>query len=170
MSGTKWTTRPETDADVAAVRRINLAAFPTAEEADLVDALRADPAWIPGLSLLAVATDGTPVGHALLTRCRVGEGPALALAPVAVLPEHQGQGAGSAAIEAALGAARTRDENLVVVLGHPAYYPRFGFGRASQQGIRATFDVPDEALMSLALHPDRPTPTGTIHYPVPFGI
>ncbi|WP_234313651.1 GNAT family N-acetyltransferase [Streptomyces sp. NBRC 109706] len=171
MSGRNWTTRPETDADVAAVRRINLAAFPTAEEADLVDALRADPAWIPGLSLIAVAADGEPVGHALLTRCRVGEeGPALALAPVAVLPEHQGRGAGSAAIEAALAVARARQENLVVVLGHPAYYPRFGFRRASQQGIRASFDVPDEALMSLALHPDRPTPTGTIHYPVPFGV
>lgn len=108
-SGTTWTTRPETltdAADRAAVRAVNLAAFPAAHEADLVDALRDDPAWIPGLSIVAEAPDGTVVGHALLTRCRVGEAPALALAPVAVAPEYQRTGAGSAAVRAALDAAR----------------------------------------------------------------
>ena len=166
-----WTTRVEAPSDVPAVRRINLAAFPTAEEADLVDALRADPdAWLPGLSLLAEAPDGTPVGHALLTRCRVGGAPALALAPVAVLPEHQRTGAGSAAVRAALAAAGERDENLVVVLGHPDYYPRFGFRRASRLGVGVAFDVPDEALMALALRPELPVPTGTIAYPAAFGV
>ncbi|MFF3554814.1 GNAT family N-acetyltransferase [Streptomyces tsukubensis] len=168
---TAWTTRPETADDVAAVREINLAAFPTALEADLIEALRADPeAWIDGLSLLSVAEDGRVAGHALLTRCRIGAEPALALAPCAVSPSYQRQGAGSAAVRAALDAARALGENTVVVLGHPSYYPRFGFVRASTLGIRAPFEVPDEAMMALTLDPDRPAPAGTVHYPPAFGI
>ncbi|MFJ8310063.1 MULTISPECIES: GNAT family N-acetyltransferase [unclassified Streptomyces] len=166
---TPWTTRPEAPADRAAVRAVNLAAFPTAHEADLVDALRADPAWIPGLSMLATAPDGTVAGHALLTRCRVDGAPALALAPVAVVPEHQRTGAGSAVVRAALDAARLLGEDLVLVLGHPDYYPRFGFTPASGFGIRAPFDVRDEAMMALRLKADGPVPTGVIRYPAPFG-
>lgn len=164
-----WSTRAETPADAAAVREINLAAFDTAEEADLVDALRADPAWIPGLSLLASGAGGTPVGHALLTRCHVGDAAALCLAPCAVLPAFQRTGAGSAAITAALDAARARGERTVVVLGHPAYYPRFGFGRASAHGISLSIEVPDEALMALSLD-GGPLPGGRVRYAAPFGI
>lgn len=166
-----WTTRPETAEDIPVLRDIVLAAFPTAEEAGLVDALRADPgAWIEGLSMVAVGDDGVPAGHALLTRCHVGGAPALALAPCAVLPSAQRTGAGSAAIRAALDAARGLGEHLVVVLGHPDYYPRFGFVPASRFGIRAPFEVPDEALMALALDPSRPVPSGTIAYPAAFGV
>jgi putative acetyltransferase len=169
---TTWSTRPETPADIAAVHDIVAAAFPTDDEADLVDALRADPhAWIDGLSMLAVDATGTPAGHALLTRCHVGDTPALALAPCAVLPAVQRTGAGAAAIAAVLDAARARGgENLVVVLGHAGYYPRFGFTRASGFGISAPFDVPDEALMALALDPSRPVPAGTIRYATAFGV
>ncbi|MFI9024927.1 GNAT family N-acetyltransferase [Streptomyces sp. NPDC053560] len=172
---TAWTTRPETPGDVAAVRAVNLAAFPGAEEADLVDALRADPgAWLDGLSLVAEAPDGTVAAHALLTRCHVGGRPALALAPCAVLPAHQRRGAGSAVIRAALDAARARGEHLVVVLGHPGYYPRFGFVPASRWGISAPMEVPDEALMALPLDaaaPDaRPVPGGVIRYAAAFGL
>lgn len=164
-----WVTRPETDADVRAVREINLAAFGSADEADLVDALRTDPAWIPGLSLLALDTDRTPAGHALLTRCHIGDVPALCLAPCAVLPRFQRTGAGSAAIRAALAAARATGERFVVVLGHPAYYPRFGFGRASTHGIHLTIEVPDDALMALSLD-GSPPPGGLVRYAAPFGI
>lgn len=168
---TTWTTRPETDEDVPAIRDILLAAFPTAAEADLVDALRADPrAWIDGLSMLATAPDGTPVGYALLTRCHVDDAPALALAPCAVPPPAQRTGAGSAAIRAALAAARALGENLVLVLGHADYYPRFGFTPASRFGIRAPFEAPDEAMMALPLDTTRPVPTGTIRYPAAFGV
>ncbi|WP_412523623.1 GNAT family N-acetyltransferase, partial [Dietzia lutea] len=67
---TTWTTRPETVDDIPAIGDITLRAFPTAGEADLVDALRADPAaWIAGLSVIATAAGDRPVGHALLTRC-----------------------------------------------------------------------------------------------------
>lgn len=168
---TTWTTRPEGPEDIPAVRAVNVAAFPSEQEADLVDALRADPAWIPGLSVVAEAPDGTVVGHALLTRCLVDEAPALALAPVAVAPGHQRTGAGSAVVRAALDAARERGEDLVLVLGHPDYYPRFGFAPASGLGIRAPFDVPDEAMMALRLRSDGAgAPTGVIRYPAPFGI
>ncbi|MCX4391106.1 N-acetyltransferase [Micromonospora peucetia] len=166
-----WTTRPETTQDVPAIREILLAAFPTAEEAGIVDALRADSkAWIEGLSMVATTPDGTPVGYALLTRCHVDGKPALALAPCAVLPSFQRTGAGSAAIRAALDVARAMGESLVLVLGHAAYYPRFGFVPASRYGIRAPFEVPDEAMMAMALDGTRPVPAGTIQYPAAFGV
>lgn len=166
-----WTTRPETIGDIPAIRDVVLAAFPTAEEADLVDALRADPAaWIEGLSMVAATSTGEVVGHALLTRCHIDGVPALALAPCAVRPEAQRTGAGSAAIRAALDAARSMGEHIVVVLGHPAYYPRFGFTPAARFGIHAPFDAPDEAMMALALDDTRPVPGGTITYPTAFGV
>jgi predicted N-acetyltransferase YhbS len=165
-----WITRAETSADIPAVRDINLAAFETSSEADLVDALRADPAWIEGLSLVATDDDGRPVGYALLTRCHIGDVPALCLAPCAVRPERQSSGAGSAVIRAALAAAKDKGEHYVVVLGHPTYYPRFGFDRASAHGIGLTIDVPDEALMALTLDATHPLPGGTVHYAAPFGI
>lgn len=169
-SHTGWTTRPEQDSDHAAVRAVTLAAFETRDEADLVDALRSDEAWIDGLSMVTAAADGTVVGHALLTRCWIDDTPALCLAPCSVLPEHQRTGAGSAAIRAVLDAARGFEDPFVIVLGHPAYYPRFGFRRASLSDIRLSIDVPDDALMALSLDPDRALPSGRVRYAAPFGI
>ncbi|WP_426404555.1 GNAT family N-acetyltransferase [Streptomyces sp. R-07] len=167
----RWRTRPETDGDVAAVRAVNAAAFPTPEEAGLVDALRADAgAWLPGLSYVAEAPDGTVAAHALISRCHVRGVPAAALGPVAVAPEHQNAGAGQAVVRAVLDAARLRGERLVLVLGHPGYYPRFGFVRASEYGIKPGFEVPDEAMMALVLDGSDPVPSGTIAYPAAFGV
>ena len=168
-----WTTRPETPED--AVRAVTVAAFPTPAEADLVDALRRDrDAWIDGLSMVAEDHDGRVVGHvvghALATRCHVGDEPALALAPCSVLPTYQRRGAGSAAIRAVLDAAREMGETLVVVLGHPVYYPRFGFTRASGFGVHVSFEVPDEALMVLPLATSRDVPAGSVRYPAAFGV
>ncbi|MGA5129779.1 GNAT family N-acetyltransferase [Streptomyces olivoreticuli] len=165
-----WITRAETGADIPTIRAIVLAAFETPLEADLVDALRADSSWTDGLSVVSTDEDGEVIGHALLTRCHIGDTPALCLAPVAVRPEHQKSGAGSAAIRAALAAAEDMGERYVVVLGHPAYYPRFGFTRASAHGIGLTIDVPDEAMMALALDEAHPLPSGTVRYAAPFGI
>ena len=119
-----------------------------------------------------VATNevGVVVGHALLTRCYIGDVPALSLGPCAVLPEYQRSGAGSAAIWAALKAARDHGEAYVVVLGHPNYYPRFGFRPASIHGIDLSIDVPDDALLALSLEEDEPLPAGTVHYAAPFGM
>lgn len=163
-----WRTRPETAADISDVRRINLAVFETAEEADLVDALRGDPAWIDGLATLGLTGTGDSVAYALLTRCHVGESAALCLGPCAVLPEHQSTGAGSATIRAALATARAHGERLVTVLGHPTYYPRFGFVPASRHGVRMKYDEPGDALMVLTLD-GSDIPAGVIRYAAPFG-
>jgi putative acetyltransferase len=165
-----WITRAETSADIPAIRGIVLAAFDTSLEADLVDALRADSSWIEGLSFVSTDENGRPVGFALLTRCHIGDTPALCLAPCAVRPEQQNSGAGSAAIRAALAAAKDIGEHYVVVLGHPTYYPRFGFSRASAHGVGLTIDVPDEALMALTLDAVHPLPSGIVRYAAPFGI
>lgn len=73
-------------------------------------------------------------------------------------------------IHAALRAAREQGENLVLVLGHAEYYPRFGFTLASGYAIRPPFDVSDEYMMALAFDPTCPVPAGTIRYPTAFGV
>lgn len=165
----KWAVRPEAPGDEADVHGINSAAFPTNEEANLVDALRKDPAArIDGLAMLTLDGD-RPVGYALLTRCWIGSAAALALAPCAVLPEYQRTGAGSAAITAVLDAARAQGEKFVVVLGHADYYPRFGFKRAVDHGVKLSIDVPEEALMVLSLQGDE-IPSGTVKYAEAFAL
>ncbi|MEU8760472.1 bifunctional class I SAM-dependent methyltransferase/N-acetyltransferase [Streptomyces sp. NPDC048659] len=167
----RWRTRPETAADIPLVREINAAAFDTPDEAALVDALREDPAaWLPGLSVVAEAPDGTVAAYALITRCHVDGAPAAALAPVSVAPAYQRTGAGQAVTRAVLDAARLSGERLVLVLGHPEYYPRFGFARASEYGIRPTFEVPDEAMMALDLDGSGALTRGMITYPAAFGV
>ena len=166
-----WKTRPENPGDVAAIRAVLASAFPTDAEADLVDALRDDAdAWLEGLSIVGEDERGQVVAHALLTRCYVDDTPALALAPCAVLPDQQARGAGSAVIRTGLDRARHRGENLVIVLGHPTYCPRFGFTPASGFGIRAPFDAPDDAFLALALVPGRSIPHGLVRYPASFGV
>lgn len=165
-----WPVRPETDRDRPFVRRVVEGAFPTAAEADLVDALRDDPAWIDGLSYVAEDRGGKIVAHALLTRCHIGETPALCLAPCSVLPEYQGHGAGTEVTRAVLREARSRGEKFVVVLGHPEFYPRFGFTRASTSGVRLSVEVPEDALMVLSLDGQTPVPAGLVRYAAPFGI
>lgn len=167
----RWRTRPETDGEASVVRPLVAAAFGSEAEAELVDALRRDPgAWLPGLSYVAEAPDGSIAAHALITRCLVDGAPAAALAPVAVAPAYQRTGAGKAVVRAVLDAARLRGEPLVLVLGHPEYYPKFGFVRASEYGIKPGFEVPDEAMMALVLDDSVPVPPGTIAYPAAFGV
>ncbi|WP_170312897.1 GNAT family N-acetyltransferase [Prescottella subtropica] len=165
--------RPEHPDDAAQVRAVVLAAFPGPDEADLVDALRTDAAWVDGLSWVAVADDGEHAGsvvaHALCTRCHVDGAESLALAPVSVLPELQNRGLGAAVTRAVLDAAAAQGESSVIVLGHPDYYPRFGFTRASTHGVRVAFEVPDDALMALAFG-DADVPAGTVRYAAPFGV
>ncbi|MEU3273527.1 N-acetyltransferase [Saccharomonospora sp. NPDC006951] len=166
----RWVTRPEGHSDAETVRDINLAAFETAEEADLVASLRIDDSWIPGLSIITETLAGKPVGYALLTRCHIGDVPAVGLGPCAVLPEYQCTGAGSAAIRHALDSARRLSEKYAVVLGHAEYYPRFGFLPASKFGIGLPIEVPDEAFMALALDESAELPEGIVRYASPFGV
>lgn len=158
-------TRPETAADVAAIREVNLQAFGREYEPDVVERLRAEPsAWLPELSIVATADGGEVVGHVLLTRCHVDETPALMLGPVAVLPAHQGQGVGGTLVRAGLDAARADGHQVVVLLGHPTYYPRFGFKQAADFGITTASGDTGPHLMVFPLGAE-PIPAGTIRSP-----
>lgn len=146
--------REERDADIASVRRVHLDAFPSAAEADLVDALRREAACI---SLVAEIEAGV-VGHILFSPMKLkGEHTPVAiagLAPMAVQSGNQHQGIGSALVEAGLAACKAAGYGLVAVLGHPTYYPRFGFAPAAQFGLESTYDVPPEVFMVKALQSD----------------
>jgi len=143
--------REEREGDRASVRAVNTAAFETDAEARLVDALRerADPY----VSLVA-EEDGAVVGHIMFSPVVI-EGSTdlrvMGLAPMAVGPGHQRRGIGSALVREGLDRCRVLGVEAVVVLGHPDYYPRFGFLTASRFGIRSEYDAPDEAFMLLEL-------------------
>jgi putative acetyltransferase len=145
--------RHERADDAAAVRKVNLAAFGGAAEADVVDALRANCSDL--LSLVAV-DEGQVIGHVLFSPAVIeGSGTVrhgMGLAPVAVQPARQRQGVGSALIRAGISELKERGCPFIVVLGHAGYYPRFGFVEASRYGIRSEWDVPDEAFMILPLN------------------
>lgn len=161
--------RNETPADEAAVRTVNLAAFDTPAEAQLVDALRG--ATFPYVSLVA-DDKGQIVGHILFTPVLLPGHPRarlMGLAPMAVLPDYQRSGVGSALVEAGLAAAREAGAGAVVVLGHPGYYPRFGFEPASRHGLRCPYDAPDEAFMVVPLMPGHLAGlAGTVEYHAAF--
>lgn len=144
--------RPEGPGDQRAVRRVNEEAFGGAVEADLVEALRA--AGAVTLSLVAEQDDRI-VGHILFSPVTIGAGTAsghgLALGPMAVVPDLQRRGIGGRLVEAGLDACRRAGHERVVVVGHPAYYPRFGFVPASRFGLACEFEVPDEVFMALEL-------------------
>ena len=145
--------RAEQSGDVEAIRRVNLSAFEGPLEADLVDALRLRAH--PLVSLVAVIDDEI-VGHIMFSPMTFAAGPDLpvmGLAPMAVVPDCQRQGLGSRLVEAGLEACRQAGVVAVMVLGHAAYYPRFGFRPASTFDLRSEYDVPDEIFMALELTP-----------------
>ena len=146
--------RHEGPLDVAGIRTVIIEAFGQPQEADLVDALRS--AGKMTLSLVAVAGERV-VGHILFSPVTIenqdGVVLAVGLAPMAVLPELQRRGIGSALIERGLDTCRAAGHDRMVVLGHPGYYPRFGFVPASRFGVGCEYDVPDEVFMALELRP-----------------
>ena len=166
------TIRPETAEDYAAIREVNLLAFGQEVEPRLVEALRRLPDFIPELSLVAVEA-GQVVGHILFSpiviETKDGSVPALTLAPLAVRPEFQNQGVGSALVRRGLEECERLGHRIVVVVGHPPYYPRFGFSPARARGLEAPFPVPDEAFLVLELVPGAlDGVAGTVRYPPPF--
>jgi putative acetyltransferase len=139
--------RPETEADGAAVRAVNEAAFETPAEADLVDALRRRDVSL--VSLVAEAEGGV-VGHILFSPVTmVGHAhlKLMGLAPMAVAPAHQRKGVGSALVRQGLSRCRDLGYRAVVVVGHATYYPRFGFVPAHLHGLRCEYDVPPDVFM-----------------------
>ena len=103
---------------------------------------------------LAAELDDAVVGHILFSPVSIEpEGTAIGLAPMAVLPEHQRRGIGGRLVREGLELLRAAGHGAVVVLGHPEYYPRFGFTRANRFGLRCEFECRDEAFMALELSP-----------------
>ena len=152
--------RPAEPEDRGAVRLLTCAAFGSAAEADLVEAL--DHAGDTQQSLVAEA-DGRVVGHVLFSRMTAPFA-ALALAPLSVAPEHQGQGIGSALIREGLARASSAGWDAVFVLGEVAYYQRFGFDAALAAGFSSPYAGPH--FMALALADVLPTPSGAlVHAP-----
>jgi len=157
--------RPERPEDADAVRAVHRAAFDTDAESRLVDHLRDRGEAV--VSLVA-EVEGAVVGHVLFSPvslvapsgCREG----LGLAPLAVLPAHQRGGVGSALVREGLATCEKRGGAFVVVLGHPAYYPRFGFRRAGEVGLANEYGA-DEAFMVLELRPGAlPAEGGLVKY------
>lgn len=144
------TIRPEQAGDYEAIAEVNRAAFAGDVEAHLVENLRKTTGFIPELSLVALL-GGQVVGHILLSIVHIagdsGQIPIISLAPMAVLPTHQNQGIGSMLVRTGLGKCRELGYSVVVLVGHPNYYPRFGLTPAGARGLRLPFEAPDEAFM-----------------------
>ncbi len=165
--------RLETAWDAPDVRKLLIAAFGRAAEAQLTDKLRESDAYVPQLCLVAEQSS-VIVGHVMYTHITLESesNPAiqvLALAPVSVYPAFQGRGIGKALIAESLSRADARGEPMVVVLGHPEYFPRFGFVPASTLGIKPPWPVdPDAAFMVKTLSAYRDDMRGTVTYPPEF--
>ena len=163
------TVRAETAEDIPVIRRVNGLAFGQPGEAELVDALRA--AARPYISLVAVS-EGQVVGHIFFSPVTLeSEDSAfiLGLAPMAVLPEYQRRGIGSRLVRAGLEECLRIGCDVVVVVGHSKYYPRFGFVPASQKGLKCEYQVPDEVFMVAELRPDALAGRGLVKYRPEFG-
>ena len=146
--------RQENPSDIEAIRHVNKLAFEQEAEAVLVDRLREK--GVVTLSLVAIENDRV-VGHILFTPVTIelehAKYDAITLAPIAVLPQYQRRGIGARLIEHALDECRRLGHNVVVLIGHPEYYPRFGFVPARPKGLVSEFEVPDEAWMVAELIP-----------------
>ncbi|OKH29271.1 GNAT family N-acetyltransferase [Chroogloeocystis siderophila] len=162
--------RCENALDTSAIYDVHTQAFERENEAQLVDKIRDSDCYIPQLSLVA-EVDNTVVGHILFSCIElVGKENlrVLGLAPLAVVPKFQRQGIGSALVQVGLETAETMGEALVVVLGHPQFYARFGFQPSLNYGIKSPFPVPADAFMVKLLTSYQEKYQGTVVYPPAF--
>jgi len=140
----------------------------------MVGQLRDNPRFIPELSLVALNGDMV-VGHILFFPIDIvtadDRKTSLSLAPLAVHPDHQGKGIGGSLVLEGLSVARSLGFDSVIVTGHPAYYPRFGFKPASEWDIRSPVEAPDEAFMALELtEGGLEGKAGVVEYPREYDI
>ncbi|UCC41843.1 MAG: N-acetyltransferase [Candidatus Aminicenantes bacterium] len=164
--------RPEKKKDYKAIQEINELAFGGRAEVVLIEALRKSDSFIPELCLVAVQK-GEVIGHILFSpiviKSKERVVSALALAPMAVHPKFQNKGVGSKLVYQGLEDCQRLGHKIIVVIGHPEYYPRFGFLPARAKGLDVAFPVPDEAFMVLELVPGSLDVTqGEIIYPPAF--
>lgn len=151
------TVRIERFEDMAAIRALNMRAFGQAVEGEIIDKLRRS---CPEILSLVADDNGRVAGHILFSPVVIegekGRLFGMGLGPMAVLPELQKQGIGAQLIETGLSMLRQRGCSFVVVVGHPEYYPRFGFERASKYQLSCQWEnVPEEAFMVLVLDEHR---------------
>jgi putative acetyltransferase len=161
--------RPSTEQDYTKIAEIHTLAFSQENEAKLVNEIRQSNRYIPELSLVAEINDFI-VGHILLSYIDlVGEQTrqVLGLAPVAIHPQFQRQGIGSALVQAGLDKADAMGEELVIVLGHPHFYSKFGFKSSVTYGIESPFPVPEDVFMVKFLKNDQHY-KGKVVYPPAF--
>jgi putative acetyltransferase len=156
--------------ECAAIRGVNEIAFGGAEEAALVDKLRSDG---HALISLVAEIEGVIVGHIMFSRMWISTKadlvPAVALAPMAVLPAHQRKGIGQLLVRRGLDLLQRRHESIVIVVGHPDYYPRFGFSADFASPLQSPFER--DAFMAMELRPGALNGIGgAVVYPPPFGI
>lgn len=154
--------REERPDDVGAIRDVNKRAFGQDHESNIVDALRSNGAAL--LSLVATLNDPVAtqnnraatlhdrvVGHIMYSPATIGDVTGAALGPMSVLPEHQRQGIGSKLVDTGNQTLKASGCPFIIVLGHPNFYPRFGFCRASTLAVKCEWDVPDDVVMLLIL-------------------
>ena len=164
--------RAEKPQDVEQISEIHRIAFGSDAEPEPVLAIRRSEGFYPELSLVA-ESDGRLVGHILFSGISIQSGahtyPALSLAPMAVVPEYQNRGIGTALVRRGQEECRRLRHRIVIVIGHPEYYPRFGFEPAGSRGLSLEFEVPDEAFMVLELEEGvLNTISGVVKYPEAF--
>jgi putative acetyltransferase len=168
--------RQENPNDLQGIREVNIKAFENGEnEARLVDLVRNSEHFIPGLSLVAEKEDGEIAGHILFSTIHLvtisGTLPTLGLAPMAVKPGYQMEGIGSELVIAGLKACKALGFKHVFVLGHPNFYPKFGFSPSKTFCIQSPFPVPDEVFMAIELQKGGLSGLqGKIVYPPAFSV
>ncbi len=158
------TIRPEQPEDIPAVRRVHEAAFPTRVEADLVDRVRSGGK--AAVSLIAQES-GNVIGHILFSPVSFDPPAAVTafgLAPMAVMPGHEKHAVGRRLVQNGLAECHAQGACLVVVLGEPEYYSRFGFERASRHGLRNEFGAEEEFMVFLLDARAHPTPGTLVKY------
>jgi putative acetyltransferase len=163
--------RTEGEKDYERVYEINKLAFQQEDESKLIENIRKGENFIPELSLVA-EIDNKIVGHILFSKIQIiGSSvfESLALAPMAVIPDLQKQGIGTALINKGMKKAKEMGFDSIIVLGHSEYYPKFGFLKASKWNITCPFEVPDEAFMAIELtEKGFDGKSGTVKYPDEF--